>query len=217
IPQVYLREFSGGSWQELAGSASGTGISHSVTVARAPTLAYQGGSLFAAWQDNSTVAHPGSVPNSSNYWEIRAVRYNGAAWVPAGNGAANGGGISNTHGSATQPKLASAGGQLFLLWADDRIQNLTGNTIALYVKKWNGSAFVEEFPGDASDQGISNTGGDPQALAFAADASGHPFVAWSDNTPSAPRGRGPGEGKGPQIYVRGNIYDAKTVYYVNDP
>src|SRR5262249_40047343 len=158
-------------WHELAGSASGTGISHSVTVARAPTLAYQGGSLFAAWQDNSTVPHPGSIPNSSNYWEIYSVLYNGNAWVPAGNGAASAGGISNTQGSATQPKLASAGGQLFLIWVDDRIQNLTGNTISLYVKKWNGSSFVEELPGDASGQGISNTGGDPQTLAFTVDGS----------------------------------------------
>ena len=61
-------------------------------------------------------------------------------------------------GSATQPRLAASGGKLYLLWADDRIQNLTGNTIALYVKQWNGTAFVEALPGDASGQGISNTG-----------------------------------------------------------
>ncbi len=150
IDQVYLREYSGGTWNSLAGSASGNGISNSSRDARAPTLAYSGGSLFAAWQDDS-----------SNYWEIDAVTYNGTSWMPAGLGAASGGGVSNTQGSATEPRLASSGGKLYLLWADDRIQNLTGNTIALYVKQWNGTAFVEALPGDASGQGISDTGGRP--------------------------------------------------------
>jgi uncharacterized repeat protein (TIGR01451 family) len=194
ILQVYVKEYSGGTWQQLAGSASGNGVSNSATDGRAPTLAYQGGSLFAAWQDDA-----------SNYWEIYAVRYNGSAWVPAGDGAASAGGVSNTLGSATQPKLTSAAGRLYLLWADDRIQSLTGNTISLYAKKWDGTQFVEELPGDASGPGVSDTGGDPQQLAFTSDGSGHPFVAWSEDT-----------GNGPQIAVRGNTYDIGTVITVND-
>ena len=193
IDQVYLREFSGGTWNSLAGSASGNGISNSSRDARAPTLAYSGGSLFAAWQDDS-----------SNYWEIDAVTYNGTSWMPAGPGAAAGGGVSNTKGSATEPRLAASGGKLYLLWADDRIQNLTGNTIALYVKQWNGTAFVEALPGDASGQGVSDTGADPQSLAFTVDGNGHPFTAWSDDA-----------GNGPQINVRGNTYDVGTIYFVN--
>ena len=194
INQVKLREYSGGTWNALAGSASGNGISNSSLDARAPTLAYSGGSLFAAWQDNS-----------SDYWEIEAVRYNGSSFVPAGLGANIGDGISRTLGSATQPRLASADGKLYLLWADDRIQNLTGNTIGLYVEQWNGTAFVEALPGDASGEGISNSGGDPQALAFTVDSAGHPFTAWSEDA-----------GNGPQIYVRGNTYDVGTTYFVND-
>ena len=193
VRQVYLKENSGGSWHELAGSASGGGLSRTTADSRAPTLAYQAGSLLAAWQDNA-----------SNYWEITAAQYIGASWTSIGPAAANGG-LSGTHGSATQPKLTSAGGQLYLLWADDRIQNLSGNDIALYAKKWNGATFAEELPGDANGHGVSDTGGDPQALAFTVDSSGHPFVAWSEDV-----------GNGPQIFVRGNTFNVGTVYYVND-
>ncbi|HEV3341825.1 MAG TPA: right-handed parallel beta-helix repeat-containing protein, partial [Pirellulales bacterium] len=190
VRQVYVKEYSGGNWHELAGSASAGGISHSTSDSRAPTLAYQAGSLFAAWQDNS-----------SNYWEIDAASFSGGVWSPANPGA----GVSTSQGAATQPKLAAAGGNLYLLWADDRIQNLTGNTIALYVKKWNGSAFVEELPGDASGQGISDTGGDPQTLALTIDNAGHPLVAWGEDA-----------GNGPQAFVRADNYHVGTVYYVND-
>lgn len=92
-----------------------------------------------------------------------------------------------------------------MLWADDRIQNLSGNTIALYGKKWNGSAFVEELPGDASGQGISDTGGDPQSLAFTIDNAGRPLVAWGEDA-----------GNGPQIFVCADNYPLGSVYYVND-
>ncbi|HEV3341510.1 MAG TPA: hypothetical protein VG125_14170, partial [Pirellulales bacterium] len=43
IRQVYVKEYSGGSWNQLAGSASGAGISHSTSDSRAPTLVYQSG------------------------------------------------------------------------------------------------------------------------------------------------------------------------------
>lgn len=39
IRQVYIKEYSGGAWHELAGSASGSGISHSTSDSRAPTVA----------------------------------------------------------------------------------------------------------------------------------------------------------------------------------
>ncbi|HEV3343905.1 MAG TPA: right-handed parallel beta-helix repeat-containing protein, partial [Pirellulales bacterium] len=130
-----------------------------------------------------------------------AATFSNGAWTPANQGAS----ISNSQGAATQPKVAAADGSVYLLWADDRIQNLSGNTIALYVKKWNGSAFVEELPGDASGQGISDTGGDPQTLAFTVDNAGHPLVAGGEDA-----------GNGPQIFVRADNYRVGAVYYVND-
>ena len=96
------------------------------------------------------------VTQGSGPWEVYTARFNGVAWV--------GGNVSNTRGAATQPQLAAAGGKLFLAWADDRRTNLTGNSVALYVKQWNGSQFVEELTGDASYRGVSHTGFEASAL-----------------------------------------------------
>src|SRR6185503_5528842 len=134
-----------------------------------------------------------------------AARFSGGAWSAAGTGANTGGGVSNNAGKSAKPKLASSAGGLHLAWIDDRVANQTGNTLALYGKKWNGSAFIEELPGDASGKGISDTGGSAQTLSLSTDAAGHPFVAWGDTA------QGSGE-----IYVRGNVFEIGTVYYVND-
>ncbi|HMC10336.1 MAG TPA: hypothetical protein VKH44_03565, partial [Pirellulaceae bacterium] len=194
VGEIYLREFSGGSWQALAGSASGGGISNTPGNSAAPSLAYLASSLFAAWQDDT------SGPR-----EIYASKFNGAAWIAAGTGATSGGGISNTHGAATRSQLAVGGGKLRLLWTDDRVANLTGNTIALYAKAWNGTAFAEELATDARARGISASGGLVQGIAVAVDPAGHPFVAWQDLSAGQP-----------EIYLRGNRVDLNHIYYVND-
>ena len=193
--EIYLRENSGAAWSELAGSASASGISNSAGSSRAPSLAYHAGSLFAAWQDDS-----------SAHFEIFVRRFDAlsTAWVPAGLRAASDGGVSDTGGSATQPTLASGGGVLELVWLDDRVASFTGNTTVLYARRWNGAAFVEELPGDASAGGISQLGA-AQRAAVTVDANGHPFVAWQDLSSGTP-----------EIYVRGNVFDVATKYYVND-
>ena len=48
---------------------------------------------------------------SSGLWEVYAARYDGGAWNPAGAGAMSGGGVSNTGGEATLPKLAAGGAE----------------------------------------------------------------------------------------------------------
>ncbi len=68
-----------------------------------------------------------------------------------------GGGVSNTTGMASDPQLASNDGQLYLLWLDNRIASPTSNSVALYVKQWDGSAFVEDVVGDASYLGIGGS------------------------------------------------------------
>jgi hypothetical protein len=192
--QIYLKEYNGTAWNALGGSASGGGLRKTAGQSLTPSLAYFSGALYAAWQDNT-----------NGPFEIYAATYNGSAWVPAGTGAASGGGISHTGGGATQPKLATNGGRLYLLWLDNRVLNFTGNTTGLYVKRWNGSAFAEELVGDASYRGIGDSVGAPSAPAFSVDPSGHPFVAWDDTASG-----------GPQIYVRGNTFDINQIHYVND-
>src|SRR5262249_5341441 len=109
--EIYLREYNG-SWSELGGSATGGGVSSTAGLSVAPSLAYLGGTLFAAWQDHT-----------SGMAEVYAARYSGSAWVDAGAGSRAGGGVSRTGGEATQPELAAGGGRLYLAWLDNRVRN----------------------------------------------------------------------------------------------
>jgi parallel beta-helix repeat protein len=196
--EIYVAENAtgaGGTWAALAGSMSSGGVSNTVGASEAASLAYYGGGMFVAWQETISGAPT----------QIYAARYSGSAWAPAGAGSNTGGGVSNNAGRSTRPRLAASSAGLHLVWLDDRVASQTGNTVALYAKKWTGSAFLEELPGDASGRGISTTGGAAQAAAISVDAAGHPFVAWSDTTPGQS-----------EIYVRGNVFELANVYYVND-
>ena len=178
---------------QLGNSASGNGISNGTAKSQSPTLAYNNGSLFAAWQDNS-----------SGVLEIYAALWNGVAWSPAGSGAASGGGVSAGVGPATDPQLAANGGGVYLLWLDNRVANLTGNSEALYVEMWNGSAFVQQVIGDASYRGIGDAVDAPSAPALAISPNGQPFAAWQDTSDGAA-----------QIYVRGDTFDVTGNFYLN--
>ena len=172
--QIYLLQYSDGTWNSLGGSATGHGLSSSVNHAMSPTLAYNNGTLFAAWQDNSS----GADENLRR--EVERHRLGGRRhrrcqrrWSIE----------LRRHGQLSQ--LAAGDGQLYLLWLDNRILNFTGNTIALYAEAWNGNAFVQQVPGEASFRGVGNASDAPTAPAPAVDASGQPFVAWQDSSSGA--------------------------------
>ena len=192
--QVYLREFSSSTWNDLGGSTSGNGLSGTTGRAMAASLAYLNHTLFAAWQDNT-----------SGHDEILAAKFDGNNWIAAGTGSNTGSGVSSTHGNATQPQLSANGGALFLLWLDDRLANFTGNTTGVYVKRWNGIAFQEEIVGDASYRGIADMVAAPQTPALSVDTAGHPYTTWMDTSSGQS-----------EIYMRGNKFDVGTVHYVND-
>ena len=118
--QIYLRQFSGNAWNELGGSASGTGVSRTDGASRAPSLAYLSGSLFVAWQQEQG---PNVIPV-----DIEVAAYAGSTWSPAGAGALSPGGVSMSAGIALQPKLAANGGKLHLIWADTGVGSAAGGT-----------------------------------------------------------------------------------------
>ncbi len=191
--QVYVKEFNGTAWNQLSGSASGTGVSASTGASQAPSVAYLGGSLFVAWQQE---AGPGLLPVN-----ICAAQYTNGAWAAAGTGALSAGGVSHSSGMATQPRLAANDGKLCLAWVDNELQSHTATSLNLYTEVWNGTSFVEEAPGDASYQGIAAASGQFRTLALTVDPSGHPFVAWDD----AAAGR-------PCVYVRGNTFNLHRLF-----
>lgn len=168
---VYAREFNGATWLGLAGSDTGGGISANSGDSREPTVAYYNGNLFVAWRDQA-----------SGFEQIYAKRYDGSAWSAAGTGAASGGGVSATTRMASAPSLAAAGGRLYLTWMDRSAADRFDPHGAIYVKAWDGSAFAEQLPGDASGPGIQPTGGKLDTVSLAVDAAGRPTIAWIDST-----------------------------------
>ena len=88
------------------------------------------------------------------------------------NGSNTGGGISNTASASERPAMRGN----VIAWADNSIGNFE-----IYVRAWNGSAFVE-FAGSASGGGISNNTGMSVNPTVIVDGNGLPVVAWEDNT-----------------------------------
>ena len=185
--QIYLRQYSGGTWSALSGSASGTGISQGLYAASAPTVAYAGGSLFAAWRQYiSNPAQSETIFQQAPV--IYAAEYAGTAWQPAGTGAETGFGVSGNPDVALAPKLASNGTQLMLAWSDEFIDSSGINSFLtnispdshLYVLTWNGSAFAQAQPGQASGEGVAQSDGGLDELSLTLDPNGNPFAAWAD-------------------------------------
>ncbi len=197
VRHVYALEFAGSSWMELAGSASGSGISTDSLPAAQPTLVYHDGALYAAWQQH--------VRAESNETEIFAARFDGAAWSAAGASAMSGGGVSDTGGTASQPRLVSNGGALHLAWTEELLSSAVGTGTTIYDTHWDGSDFVEAFvqSGDIGS-GITGSGDGLLTFSLAVNAAGQPFVTWSNS-----------ESGSPQVYVRGDTLAVNRVLYTS--
>jgi hypothetical protein len=169
------------SWQEVgAGSASGGGISNTAGVSADPSLAISpDGVPYVAWMDYSD----GDA-------EIYVRMWDGSSWVEVGAGSASGGGISNNDFGSNSPSLAiSPDGMPYVAW-DDEGNGIEDNEI--YIRKWDGSNWVEVGAGSASGGGISNNGGGSSGPSLAISPEGVPYVAWVDFISSGPN----------NIYVR---------------
>ncbi|HZL38153.1 MAG TPA: right-handed parallel beta-helix repeat-containing protein, partial [Tepidisphaeraceae bacterium] len=191
--QVFASQYSSGTWSAL-GLGGANGLNNTAYDSQSPSLAYDAGVLYAAWQ-----------AGTANGTEIYAAQWNGSSWAAAGAGSNANTGVSATHGGSTAPSLSANGGQMYLAYITDRTVGLSGNTTAIYARQWNGSQFVESVPGNASGAGINATSSTPTGVVLSVDSSGNPFVAFGD-TPAA----------SPQAYARGNVVSTGTIYYVND-
>ncbi len=169
IRQVYLKQYDGAAWQALSGSATGAGVSGlgsasfqaPITASATPTVAYLGNDLFVAWQTY--------VDQSSS---LMLARYTAAA------GPASISKLPDIRPRSAAPRLVAGGGQMSLFWLGSQSQ--------IYAQKWNGTAFVEELPGEASGQGVSTTGKAAQSISAAMDALGRPTLVWSDLSSGRP-------------------------------
>jgi len=167
--EIYIKRFDGISWVDVgSGSASGGGISDNDGVSSYPSLALHGfGTAYVAWLDNT----------SGNY-EIYIERFDGANWVEVGSGSASGGGISDNDGDSHGASLALDGsGNPYVAWHDT-----TSTDWEIYIKRFDGTNWVEVGSGSASGGGISDNSGGSWLPSLALDPSGKPYVAWSDHT-----------------------------------
>ena len=99
-------------------------------------------------------------------------------WVEVGGGSASrGAGISQTFGFSENPSLAiGADGTAVIAWEDSD----NGNK-EIYVRRWNGSGWVEMGSGSASGGGISDTASRSTDPTLAVAADGRPVVAWMES------------------------------------
>lgn len=167
---LYVRRFDGAAWVELAGSGTGTGITGSGT-ARA-----FGNDVVLDATGNPVIAYSNKV-SSTNY-ELYLKRWDGATWSALG-GSASGGGISNNTRIDGDSALRVLGGEIYVAWSTFP----SGGQADIYVKKWNGTSWVELGTGSASGNGISEAATSDSALGLALDEAGRPVVSWVASTP----------------------------------
>jgi len=173
---IFARVREGNSWVGIGGSATGSGLSASVTESREPDAAWLSGQLFVAYRERV-----------ADLEQIYVKTFAGGTWQSAGTDGAVANGVSDTSRRSLDPKLETGGGQLFLAWVDHDSANYADPDAHIYVKRWNGTAFVEALAGDARGDGISATGGKLSALALSVDAAGLPSIVWNDETSGLPQ------------------------------
>jgi len=115
--RLYLKQWTGSEWREVAGSASGDGLgANTGTFSLDFPFVYgtrfrfemgpsvdvdEGGRIFVAWEDDG-----------SGWREIRVAGYNGREWVTQELE----GGVSNSPAASTGPALSVANGEVCVAW-----------------------------------------------------------------------------------------------------
>ena len=163
LRQVHLKQYDGTTWSAIAGSDTGSGVSGAaaalfqapLTHSTTPSITYLGDDLFVSWQ---TFADQSST--------LVVAKYTAAAGAPSTV-------FQRTVASRdVQSRLVAGGGALRLLWLEgyDRLAAL----------KWNGTAMVEEIPGDIDAHGVFNAGRGAASMAVSVNAAGQPTVVWEE-------------------------------------
>jgi hypothetical protein len=165
---IFLRGWTGGNWSPLAGSALGFGISMNSGFADFPSIATDAdGNPIVAWQ----------VQDGAEPTQIHIRRFDGTSWVEIGLGSANLGGISATEVDSVRPSLAiGADGNPIVAWEERQTPS------QVFVRRWDGSAWIEVGQGSATGGGISGSAGDSLTPKLAVDGEGTPTIAWSERT-----------------------------------
>ncbi len=154
---VYVKKWSGSAWTQLGGALDVTvGVD-----ASNPSMVLDGsGNPIVAWNEGASI--------SAN--QLYVKKWNGSAWTQLG-AALN----VNTGFNATSASIAIDGsGNPFVAWSE--YDSVTYNT-DVYVKKWNGSAWVLVGAGPID----LVTSEDSNAPSLKVDVNGLPVVAFREH------------------------------------
>ena len=170
-PRLLVREFNGQSWQPIEEAFTSIGVDAHPDDRYSPAIAFHQEQLFAAWtqiEDHERTVGVGR--RAGDQWQRLAIAdFDGKVFSPHASGS---------------PSLASSADKLVLDWHRQLLplaEDSTGKPIraALDIAQWNGSQFVETFPGEATGRGAissSETLADPVVVL---SDSGQPIVAWT--------------------------------------
>ena len=167
--EIFARIWNGSSWVGIGSSTSSGGISNN------------GGSSFGAsvavGQDNLPVIVWSD--ESSGNSEIYARRWNGSVWNELGDGSASGGGISNTSTPSYNATLTiTPDNSPIVAWREE----ISSTNSQIFVRHWNGSAWVEMGSGSASAGGISDVIGIKYSPTIGSGPDNRAMVAWADES-----------------------------------
>lgn len=167
--EIYVRIWNGSEWVGLGDSTSANGISNNGGDSSNPSAAVgQDNVPVVVWSDDS-----------SGNREIYVRHWNGTVWAELGTGSASGGGISNTSTPSFNVKLAIApDNSPIVAWREE----ISSTNDQIFVRRWDGSAWVEMGTGSASGGGISDTTGRLFSPSIAADPDNRVMVAWPDDS-----------------------------------
>lgn len=164
--------FGAGTWQEIStGSASSSGISGYATpsyYSDKPAMIYDTyGNLYIAWQHYK-----------DTYASLYIKKFDGANWSEVGAGSASGDGISTGSLSCFYPVIAlDSAQQPYVAWAN---YNTSTDKGCIYVRRFNGTSWIEVGTGSASGSGISGWQKYMYNLGLALDSSNKPYILWCD-------------------------------------
>lgn len=167
--EVYLKRWTGTTWEELGGSASPGGISDTPGNAYSVSLAVgPNGNPMVAWEEYEQ--------DSENY-EVFFKRWTGSAWQGLGGSAPPGGIMETPYGSSSPSLAIGTDGLPVIAW--EVYEN--PYYAEIYVMRWNGSSW-QGLGDSASTGGISVTQFDhSNAPSLAIDPDNRPIVAWEEN------------------------------------
>jgi hypothetical protein len=166
---LYLLRWDGSMWMEFGGSGTGTGLNR-----YGHWLA--GGTVRVDRNGNPVVSSMAKHPKVKQNSEIYLIRWNGRAWEELG-GSASEGGISSTPTESLGSRIAlDDKGHPIVVWAEK-----VGDAHEVYLKRWNGSSWVEVGE-SATGGGISRSPRGSSGAMVALDGSGRIVVGWTEDT-----------------------------------